>query len=140
MSITPWKPNVYTVDGHVIKCVMKDIPGPVTDDLQWTDTSDIAWEYGIENGDDTYSEYHQTSTLTFSTSDLESLKQSSASQTFSCKIASGKKKLISWASQQFTIYSPSEYFLKRIPWNSTGSSYREWLLNRLRVSALPVGT
>ena len=100
---------MYTVDGHVIKCVMKDIPGPVTDDLKWTDTADVAWEYGIENGDDTYSEYHQTSTLTFSSSDLESLKQSSASHTFSCKMMSGKLKRVSWASQQFTIYSPSEY-------------------------------
>ena len=32
------------------------------------------------------------------------------------------------------------FFLMRIPWNSTGSSYREWLLTRFRVSALPVGT
>jgi hypothetical protein len=70
--------------------------------------SGTASDFDIDDGDHSFSGFSQTSTLKISSAELETLKSSKPTQTFTCKIIVGSKKTALEAVQSITIYSPSK--------------------------------
>ena len=104
-AITPSTENVYAVENHEISCVLTDIPSQISGVL-WAPATDITNEYTLEDG--TISGTSQTSKLTISAAKLVSLKSTSATQTFTCKITVGTSNTEVTATQTISIYNPSE--------------------------------
>ena len=95
--------NVFAVDDHIITCVLDDIPGQITGVL-WTPAVETEGEYSLDDG--IFSGNKQESTLTITAAKLASLHLSSATQTFTCKIANSF--CHTEATQTITIFNPSK--------------------------------
>ena len=104
-SITPSTKDVFATENHEISCVLTDIPSQISGVL-WTPAVDTTNEYTLEDG--TISGTSQTSKLTISAAKLVSLKSTSATQTFTCKITVGTSNTEVTATQTISIYNPSE--------------------------------
>ena len=96
---------MYATENHEITCVLSDIPSQITGVL-WTPAVTTTDEYTLEDG--TISSTSQTSKLTISAAKLLTLKSTSATQTFTCKITVGTSNTEVTATQTITIYNPSE--------------------------------
>ena len=107
--------TVYSMDEHVINCVLKDIPNQITG-VKWNPATQISNSYTLEDG--THGGSTQTSTLTISSYQLGilSLKNSGSTHTFTCEITVGTSDTPVRATQTIAVYTPSKCrtFLKII--------------------------
>ena len=99
--------HVFTVDDHVITCVLDDIPGQITGVL-WTPAVEAEDEYFLNDGTYSAGGNKQESTLTITAAKLASLHLSSATQTFTCKITVGESGTVIQATKTITIFNPSK--------------------------------
>ena len=116
VTISKTTENVYAVDDHIITCVLGDIPDKITG-VSWLPAEKTDNGYILVDGD--INSKTQTSTLTISASKLVTLKSTSASKTFTCKITVGKANTPKTATQTITIYNPSENILQLIDLSSS---------------------
>ena len=100
--------TVYSMDNHIINCVLSDIPSQITG-VKWNPATSIANSYTLADG--IHGSLSQTSTLTISSHQLGilSLKNSGQTHTFTCEITVGTSKTPIRATQTIAVYTPSEY-------------------------------
>ena len=100
--------DVYTVENHMISCTFDDIPSQMSG-VQWNPLNQPGGPINsYTKADGAHSGTSQTSTLTISSGRLSSLKGSSRSHTFTCRINVGKSNTPITATQTISIYTPSE--------------------------------
>ena len=99
--------NVYAMDTHVISCVLSDLPSKYTG-VKWSPATQLSNSYNLVDGN--HQGTTQTSTLTISSYQLQviMLKSESRIETFTCKIMVGTSNTPVMATQQITIFNPSE--------------------------------
>ena len=119
-TISPASTNVYTVDDHVISCLLSDIPKQIQDVL-WTPAAATANSYYLEDGNHIETALSQTSTLKISSSQLKTLQKGTKTATFTCKIYVGKSKTLVSDTQTIAIYTPG------IPYWNLNSGVWYWV-------------
>ena len=100
---------MYSVDSHLITCVLSDIPSQISN-VAWSTTTNAA-NLGLHPGDGVIQGTTQSSTLSLSSAQLVKLKVAGVSNpahVFACKITVGVAKKEVAATQTISIYSPSK--------------------------------
>jgi hypothetical protein len=96
---------------HVIICTLTDIPSALSK-IVWTSTTTKVTTdgYVMDKGNFDFEEKTQVAKLTISSIKLFELKDSAASQSFTCKITVGNTKEIT-ATKSINIFNPGRIFL-----------------------------
>ena len=106
VSISPATANVYTFEDHVISCKLNDIPSKIN--VDWSPINGPINSYFVTNGE--LDDLSEVSTLRITSGRLATLKGSSKTHTFTCRINVGNSNTAITATQTITLYTPSECF------------------------------
>ena len=115
------------MDDHTINCEIKNVLTKMN--VAWSTTSATAFAFNKNDGVHNKADNSQTSTLSFSSSQLAALKTAGGknpAHTFTCKITVGPTNTEFKAMQTMNIYAPGDYDYKLFGYLSLISLYERF--------------
>ena len=118
-KITPATKVIYTVDTHIVNCVLTDLIKQVT--VTWSYDKTVASFGSMYVKQGTFKDHAQTSTWTLTSEQVKKMKAVDGTHLFTCKITVGDTPTDYKAIQTAKIYTPGK---------SIASNYHDGVFNR----------